>query len=167
MPLARQMKIVSSNSTESDVEGSAASTARLRVAFASSDLVCVDEHFGAATKLAFYEVGPDSANLVGAAEFSDIAKDGNENKLIAKLAALDGCHAVFSLAVGSSAVRQLMAQSIQPIKLGEALQISVVLDYLQNEIRAGETLWIAKALQPQSANPADRVESLLDEAWEE
>ena len=73
----------------------------IRVAFASSDRVRVDQHFGAAEGFAIYDVTPDKATLVGVAEFAEESMDGNEGKLAAKVDFLDGCAAVYVLAIGA------------------------------------------------------------------
>ena len=93
------------------------STPVLCVAFATSDVANIDEHFGSATRFATYRVFVDHDELVNVTPFHQAEHDGNEGKLPAKIAALEGCAAVFCRAVGGSAVRQLLAQGIQPIKV--------------------------------------------------
>lgn len=167
MPLERQMRVVDPTSPEPEGACGCGGGGKVRVAFASSDLDVVDEHFGSATRLAVYDVGCHSSELSHVAEFSPADRDGNENKLIAKFEALKGCHAVFSLAVGSSAVRQLVAMGVQPIKLGDASPVAEVLDYLQGEVREGETPWIRKAVGGPVAPAEDRVAAMLEEGWDE
>ncbi len=167
MPLQRQMHVIRSTSTDSHGPIGNGRENHLRVAFATSNLDDVDEHFGTATRLAIFDVGPKSSHLTDVAEFSDVSKDGNEKKLAPKFQALERCNAVFSLAVGASAVRQLVAQGIQPIKLSETSQIASVLNYLEDEIREGDAPWIKRALQQTARNADERVESLLDEDWDE
>ena len=79
--------------------------AMLKVAFATADRTHVDQHFGAATGFAIYQLDGERAQLVELAEFAEEGMDGNEGKLAAKIAALTGCAAVYCLAVGGSAVR--------------------------------------------------------------
>ena len=76
----------------------------LKVAFASTDRTRVNQHFGAAEGFVIYEVTPDKATLVGVAEFAEEAMDGNEDKLGAKIDFLDGCTAVYVMAIGASAM---------------------------------------------------------------
>ena len=99
----------------------------LKVAFATSDRVRVDQHFGAAESFALYEVTPDKATLVGVAEFPEEAMDGNEGKLAAKVNFLEGCAAVYVMAIGASAIKQLLAKGIQPIRTNE---VDAVFDLL-------------------------------------
>ena len=91
----------------------------LKVAFASTDRTRVNQHFGAAEGFVIYEVTPDKATLVGVAEFAEEAMDGNEDKLAAKIDFLDGCAAVYVMAIGASAIKKLMAKGVQPIRVDE------------------------------------------------
>ncbi|MCC9608415.1 NifB/NifX family molybdenum-iron cluster-binding protein [Blastopirellula sp. JC732] len=165
MTIKRHIKLINSESDswqETEMEIPA-----LRVALASSDGVHVDEHFGSASQLVIYRVDGSSAQLISVASFSDMKQDGNENKLTEKFTALEGTHAVFALAVGASAVRQLVALGTQPIKLGEKADVNEVLYYLREEIRNGQTPWINKALNPPIKSSEERLEALLGESWDE
>ena len=138
----------------------------LRVAFASSDLTHVDEHFGSASRFACYEVVCHTATLRDVCEFDETQQDGNENKLVTKLETLADCQAMYCLAVGASAVRQLLAAGIQPIKVGAKAPIDDVLQTLIDEIHAGRTPWIEK-LKRQSGDDQSRFNAMLDDTWEE
>lgn len=138
---------------------------QLRVAFASGDRRTVDQHFGAAEGFVIYSVDGERAQLVQAAEFEPESMDGNESKLPAKIDALAGCAAVFCLAVGASAVRQLIARGIQPIRLEAPEAIDAVLGQIRTGIRAGGVPWIDKALG--QAKDAGRFERMAEEGWTE
>jgi nitrogen fixation protein NifX len=144
MPLERQMTVVRCESFD---HAPAAAGDTIRVALATSDLCCVDENFGSATKLAIYDVGPESARLRGVSEFNNGARDGKDDQLLHKFDVLEECQAVFGMAISPSAVRQLMAMGVQPIKLGKPSLISEILSYLAGEIEAGQASWIGKALR--------------------
>jgi nitrogen fixation protein NifX len=138
---------------------------QLRVAFASGDRRSVDQHFGAAAGFVIYAVDGERAKLVQVAEFDVESMDGNENKLPAKIEALAGCAAVYCLAVGASAVRQLIACGIQPMRLEAPEPIDGVLAQIGAGIREGGVPWIDKALgQPKDAG---RFERMAEEGWQE
>ena len=138
---------------------------QLRVAFASGDRLRVDQHFGAAEGFVIYGVDGERARLVQVAEFAVESMDGNENKLPAKIEALAGCAAVYCLAVGASAVRQLIARGIQPVRLETPEAIETVLARIRAGIRGGGVPWIDKALgQPKDAG---RFERMAEEGWQE
>ncbi|MFN3988426.1 MAG: NifB/NifX family molybdenum-iron cluster-binding protein [Rhodocyclaceae bacterium] len=141
--------------------------ASVRIAFASSDRSRVDQHFGATQAFAIFDVASDSARLVEVAEFIDTAQDGNENKLPAKIATLAGCAAVYCLAAGASAVKQLLAAGIQPLRVEEDSPIERLIADLQHELASGPGGWLAKALR--NAAPADtrRFDDMEAEGWSE
>ena len=140
----------------------------LKVAFASSDRKQVDQHFGAAEAFAIYELSEDDAKLVEVAEFtdSDIAMDGHEGKLASKISLLSGCAAVYCNAVGASAIKQLLAAGIQPMKVVEGAVIDELLCGLNQAMLGAPPAWMAKFLKKQT--PAeDRFAAMEDEGWSE
>jgi nitrogen fixation protein NifX len=139
--------------------------AMLKVAFATSDRERVNQHFGAATGFAIYALDGERAKLVEVAEFAEESMDGNENKLAAKIAALDGCAAIYCQAVGGSAVRQLLAGGVQPIRLDEPEAIESILTQLRTAVRDGGVPWVDKALRRDADN--GRFDRMADEGWQE
>lgn len=139
----------------------------LRVAFATTDMKHVDQHFGSARSFAIYAVDPERASMLEAAEFGKLDQDGDEDKLAAKIQMLNGCAAVYCLAIGSSAVRQLVALNVQPVKVSEGASIAGLVKSLQDEMRAGPSAWLAKAIQRQSRPDMNRFDAMESEGWDE
>jgi nitrogen fixation protein NifX len=159
----------------------------IRVAFASDDRVRVNQHFGAAEGFVIHDVGPDKTALVAVGEFVAAAMDSNENevsvqgnageagvsrnhdKLAAKIDFLAGCAAVFVMAIGASAIKQLVAADIQPVRVAPAEgcgdRIDAILADIQAGMRAGGVPWIDKALAAQKS--PERFARMAEEAWEE
>jgi nitrogen fixation protein NifX len=137
----------------------------LKVAFATDDRARVNQHFGASVGFAIYALDGERARLVSVAEFPVESMDGNENKLPAKIAALDGCAAVYCLAVGGSAVKQLLAVGVQPLRLEEEMPIDRLLAELQKAVRDGGIPWVEKALG--RSKDAGRFERMANEGWQE
>lgn len=141
----------------------------IRVAFASDDRVRVNQHFGAAEGFVIHDVGPDKTALVAVGEFVAAAMDGNEDKLAAKIDFLAGCAAVFVMAIGASAIKQLVAADIQPVRVAPAEgcgdRIDAILADIQAGMRAGGVPWIDKALAAQKS--PERFARIAEEAWEE
>ena len=140
----------------------------LKIAFASGDRVRVNQHFGAAEGFVLYEVSPTRTSMVGVAEFPPEAMDGNENKLGAKVAFLEGCAAVFVLAIGASAIKQLVAQGIRPIRITETDKIEDLLYDITQGMKHGGVAWIDQAMT-ERARPErtpDRFAAMQEEGWE-
>ena len=139
----------------------------LKVAFASTDRTRVNQHFGAAEGFVIYEVTPDKATLVGVAEFAEEAMDGNEDKLGAKVDFLEGCAAVYVMAIGASAIKKLMAKGIQPIRINEIDTVDDLLAEISKATTEGGVAWIDRALAAQAKEKSeDRFASMEDEGWE-
>jgi nitrogen fixation protein NifX len=134
----------------------------VKIAFATSDRKAVDQHFGAAESFAIYEVSEDDAKLIEVAEFIETAMDGHEGKLAAKVELLGDCAAVYCNAAGASAIQQLLAGGIQPMRVDEGSAIEELLNGLQKNMVEEPPVWLAKHLKKQSGKSfAD------DEEWQE
>lgn len=160
----------------------------MKVAFATSNRVSVDQHFGASAGFAIYGIDETRTRLIELVEFPDLPEGGapgsgrpaepgggsSHSRLAEKIAALDGCAAVYCLAVGGAAVRQLLARGIQPMRLDDAMPIDALLDDLRRLAHVGGVAWIDRAVRRASgqggagaANGFERLAQLADEAWEE
>ncbi len=168
MTLQRRLQLVDCTTEDSWV------ATAVKVAFATSDMTHVDQHFGAAQSFAIYALEQDRFCFLEAAEFgsSDAQPEHNvsgqnENKLAEKIAVLEGCIAVYSQAVGASAINQLRARGVQPIKVAPDTEISELLALLQEELKQGPDSWIARAIE--NSMPADpsRFDRMEEEGWQE
>jgi nitrogen fixation protein NifX len=136
---------------------------KLKIAFATSDRRAVNQHFGAAEAFAIYEFDERESRLVEVAEFIETAMDGHEGKLAAKVALLTDCAAVYCNAVGASAIQQLLAKNIQPMRVDEGTLIDELLLGLQKNLLNEPPVWMAKHLKKQS----NAAHFAADEAWQE
>jgi len=162
MTVERRLKIVTNGANTMDDKTT------VQVAFATGDMRHVDQHFGAAVSFAVYAIDPDSSHLVEVTQFDRMVMDGNEDKLAAKFAALDGCIAIYCQAIGSSAVNQLRARGIQPIKVTPDARVSDLIETLQEELRAGPSSWLARALEArQRPRDEQRFDAMESEGWSE
>lgn len=139
----------------------------LKIAFASTDMKHVDQHFGTARAFAFYALDKEHSCFLEACEFGDLLMDGNEDKLTEKLRALEGCSAVYSLAIGASAVKQLKARYIHPLKVPAGREILALLNTLQQELIQSKAGWLAQAVARTKPADLSRFDAMADEDWEE
>jgi nitrogen fixation protein NifX len=135
----------------------------VKIAFASSDRRAVNQHFGAAEAFAIYEVGETETRLVEVAEFIETSMDGHEGKLAAKVELLGDCAAVYCNAVGAAAIQQLLAASIQPMRVDEGTLIDELLCGLQKNLLNDPPVWLAKHLKKQAGGKSFAE----DEEWQE
>lgn len=139
----------------------------LKVAFATSDMVTVNQHFGSAKSFAVYAVNKDQTQLMEAAQFGVLSQDGNEEKLSVKMDLLEGCAAVYCQAIGASAINQLVARGIQPVKVHEGSKITDLLADLQTELTVGPSSWLAKAINKYKNPDPEKFSKMEDEGWDE
>ncbi len=145
------------------IEPTEAEEMKVKIAFATNDRKAVNQHFGAAESFAIYEVGTQESRLIEVAEFIETAMDGHEGKLAAKVELLGDCAAVYCNAVGASAIQQLLAKSIQPMRVDEGTAIEGLLAGLQKNLSEEPPVWMSKHLKKQSE--ANRFDA--DEEWQE
>ncbi len=162
MSLKRRLTIVDSSTEARKMEQTA-----LKLAFASTDMKHVDQHFGSAKSFVIYAVDIEDARMLEVIQFGQLAQDGNEDKLVDKINALVGCVAVYSQAVGSSAVAKLKADGIQPVKVAAGAEISDMLESVQEELRSGPATWLARAIEAQKPVDPNRFKAMEQEGWEE
>jgi nitrogen fixation protein NifX len=161
MTVQRRLKIMTFGADSMPVETA------VKVAFASSDMRQVDQHFGAAESFVIQAVDMERSALVEVVQFGQLAMDGNEDKLAAKIAALDGCIAVYCQAVGASAVNQLRAAGIQPIKVSPGTPVAELIESLQEELRAGPSAWLARAIESRQPATGASFDAMEAEGWSE
>lgn len=162
MALKRRLKILDCDTDDELMEQTA-----LKVAFASTDMKQVNQHFGSAESFVIYAVDPEHSKMLEVTQFGELAQDGNEDKLVTKMKALQGCIAVYSQAVGASAVRQLKALGIQPVKVSAGSDISELLSSIQEELCSGPATWLARAIKAQQPSDPDRFDDMEAEGWDE
>jgi nitrogen fixation protein NifX len=163
MGMERRLRVLTMSGEATSME----TDTRIRAAFASSDMKQVDQHFGAAESFVVYSIDPQGHHLVEAIQFARLEMDGNEDKLGAKIAALDGCVVVYCEAVGASAVSQLRAKGIQPIKVGPGTSVSSLIRDLQAELRDGPGAWLARAIAVRDPGRGRRFDAMEAEGWSE
>jgi len=161
MSLTRRMHIVQNIDEKKFMETA------LKIAFATTDMETVDQHFGSAKSFAVYAVDRENSKLLEAAQFGELSQDGNEDKLSVKIELLGGCAAVYCQAVGGSAINQLIANNIQPVKVHEGSKIKDLIVDLQTEIKAGPSSWLAKAINQHKSPDPERFNKMEDDGWDE
>lgn len=117
----------------------------MKVAFASTDKVHIDEHFGRAERFMIWEVGPDAAGFTGVVEVSATGED-EEGRIEARSAALADCALVYVAQIGGPAAARLVAKKIHPIKSQTCEPIAAVVEKLQEVLRDNPPPWLRKAL---------------------
>lgn len=131
----------------------------MRVAFATTDGLTVDAHFGWTPALVVYEVEAGGGREVARHAFAAAGEDGDHGKLSPRLQAAAGCTLLFAAATGAGAIAQLQAIGVRtaPSRPGE--RIDELVARLSRLLAGTPPPWLQKALgaRPASA-PATPTE---------
>ena len=138
-----------------------------RVAFATSDRRVVDQHFGAAAGFVVYAVGAQAVHLAAVVQCDPPSAGGNEDKLAERIAALAGCAAVYTNAVGASAIAQLKAAGVEPVKVSPGALIADLLDSVRREVSEAPSGRLARALARRRGRDPQRFARMEAEGWDE
>ena len=119
----------------------------MKVAFASTDKVHIDEHFGHAEEFYIWEISPDQAAFSGVVQVKAETEIGHsDDKIEARGAALADCALVYVAEIGGPAAARLVAKKIHPIKSKQQEPITVVVEKLQDVLRNNPPPWLRKAM---------------------
>ncbi len=89
----------------------------MKVAFTSSDGICVDCHFGSSEAFFVWEVAPDRARCLGGQRCIP-DRDGQEDRIVARANLLVDCAIVCTAQIGGPAAAKLVARHIHPSQNG-------------------------------------------------
>jgi nitrogen fixation protein NifX len=116
----------------------------MKVAFATSTGISIDENFKKSQSFSVWEIGPWEALFV-----SDVRirpdQGSEENRLTARANALSHCAIVCSRDLSAPAAAKLVARRVHPIKTGVDTPVEVVIGKLQQVLRGTPPPWIRKA----------------------
>lgn len=127
------------------VDGNRTKGFAMKVAFASTDKIHIDEHFGRAENFLIWEIGTEAADFSGIVQVQANGGD-EEDRIEARSAALSDCALVYVAQIGGPAAARLVAKKIHPIKSKDCEAISVVVEKLQEVLRNNPPPWLKKAM---------------------
>ncbi|MBD2577793.1 nitrogen fixation protein NifX [Oscillatoria sp. FACHB-1406] len=131
----------------------------MKVAFATSDNVHINSHFGWAKNIDVYDVSPEGYNFLSTVTFDgNLKEDGDEDKLVPKVEAVIDCTLVYVSAIGGGAAARLINKRVTPIKSrSEEDEITQVLEHLVKTLKGNPPPWLRKAIQQ------DKVTNFVEE----
>ena len=129
----------------------------MKVAFATTNGVLVDEHFGRAGTFAVYDLNGGGYRFVEMRKFADGRDTAVEDtkgtgrthddlveKKVNKLA---DCKIIYLTEIGGPSASRLIKKGIMPIKVKEIVSIEESLEKLLETINASPPPWLKKALR--------------------
>ncbi|WP_150047396.1 MULTISPECIES: NifB/NifX family molybdenum-iron cluster-binding protein [Methylomonas] len=139
----------------------------LKVAFATSDGEIVNQHFGSALGFHVYGIDGTTATPLAVKSFDKEKRDGNEDKLVPKLAWLTGCDLVYCGSAGGSATNQLIKLGVYPVVVKDGPEIAEIIGDLQKEITGSMSPMLDRIFKQKVRKDEGRFDEIADEEWEE
>jgi nitrogen fixation protein NifX len=117
----------------------------MKVAFASTDKIHIDEHFGRAEEFYIWEICSDSAEFSGILQVKE--EDGDEaDRIEARCSSLAECALVYVAEIGGPAAARLVAKKIHPLKSKDKAPIQDMVKQLQEVLQGTPPPWLRKAM---------------------
>lgn len=126
----------------------------MKIAFATTDGINVDEHFGRAGMFAIYELTSDSYKFIELRKFADGRDaaiedtkgmgDMHDDMVQGKVAKLADCKIVYLTEIGGPSAARLVKKGMMPIKVKEAVPIEESLQKLHETIKKSPPPWLKK-----------------------
>ena len=117
----------------------------MKVAFASTDRIHIDEHFGRAREFYLWEIEPEKAEFSGVLQVDEGFGDVDD-RIEARSEALADCALVYVGQIGGPAAARLVAKKIHPLKSKDAEPITEVVEKLQQVLQGNPPPWLRKAM---------------------
>lgn len=121
----------------------------LKVAFATSDGIAVDQHYGWANRFDVYEINAVCATLVE----SRYPQEGNsaETRIECRLEVIRDCAILHVANIGGAAAAKIVHARIHPLKVAEGTAIDELLERLRAVLAGNPPPWLRRILNAQSA----------------
>lgn len=128
----------------------------MKVAFATTNGVNVDEHFGRAGAFAIYDLTGEGYTFIGMRKFAE-GRDrkveatrgmgrAHEDLVEKKVARLADCKIVYLSDIGGPSASRLIRKGIMPVKVKDVVSIEESLKKLLETIRTSPPPWLKKAV---------------------
>lgn len=128
----------------------------MKVAFATTDSINVDEHFGRCGTFAIYDVTDEGYQFIEKRKFSDgrdsAVEDSRDNKHLhedlvqKKVDRLDDCRLIYLMAIGGPSAARLAGKGIMPVKVKKVVSIKESLVELVDKLKTSPPPWLRKAM---------------------
>ena len=129
----------------------------MKVAFATTDGVNVNEHFGRAGMFVIYELAREGHCLTETRKFSDgidqeiaVTRDMgqvHDDKVQSKIDRLADCRIIYLTEIGGPSAARLVQKGIMPMKVKKIVPIVDAVRQLQEVVTKNTSPWIRKIME--------------------
>ena len=133
----------------------------MKIAFATTDELNVNEHFGRSGKFAIYELTANGYKFVETRRFAegrdtDIEETKgmgsiHDKKVESKVDRLSDCKIIYLTEIGGPSAARLIKKGIMPVKVKEPVSIEDSLAKLFEKVKASPPPWLKKAMMKESS----------------
>jgi nitrogen fixation protein NifX len=128
----------------------------MKVAFATTDGISVNEHFGRAGMFVIYELNSSGYSLLETRRFSegrDTAVEGtkgmgkiHDEQVENKVDRISDCKIIYLTEIGGPSAARLARKGIMPVKVKEPVSIEDSVLKLSETLKSSPPPWLKKAL---------------------
>ena len=128
----------------------------MKVAFATTDGISVNEHFGRAGMFVIYELNSSGYSLLETRRFAegrDTAVEEtkgmgkiHDERVESKVDRISDCRIIYLTEIGGPSAARLARKGIMPVKVKEEISIEESIRKLSETVRNSPPPWLKKAL---------------------
>ena len=118
------------------------------VAFASSDGMHIDQHFGWSKQFYLYKISKDESTFVECKKSQKELEDEKE-KLRYKIESLGGADILYCTQIGPSAAKMTQASGVYPVRVEEGQKIQEAIEKLHELLNTQAPPWLLRIYHKQ------------------
>jgi nitrogen fixation protein NifX len=117
---------------------------KMLIAFASSDGVTVNQHFGWSKSFELYRITEESAEYIKTLDSSQDAIEDEHEKLAYKISTVKEADIMYCSQIGPTASKMVLASKIYPMRSGENDRIDETIVKLQELLLGNTPPWLQR-----------------------
>ena len=114
------------------------------IAFASSDGITVNQHFGWSKSFELYRITEDNAEFIKTLDSSQDAIEDEHEKLAYKISTVKEADIMYCSQIGPTASKMVLASKIYPMRSGENDRIDETIVKLQELLLGNPPPWLQR-----------------------
>lgn len=122
------------------------------IAFASSDGISVNQHFGWSKSFELYRVTEQSAEFLKTLDSSQDGIEDEHEKLAYKIGTVKEADIMFCSQIGPTASKMVLAAKIYPMRAGENERIDEAIKKLQELLLGNPPPWLLRIVHTSKEN---------------
>jgi nitrogen fixation protein NifX len=115
----------------------------MNIAFASSDGIVIDQHFGWSKRFYLFDVDDTGAELVGTIDSSQEIEDEHA-KLSYKIETIGDADIMYCSQIGPKASKMVQAAGIHPVRIADGEKIESAIKQIQAMLNDNPPMWLLR-----------------------